>query len=554
MSEKPWLKNYPTHVPAEIGWKCYDSIPELIQKICQKFSRKSAITNFGVHLSYSRLYQLSEYFAAFLQQKLQLKKGNRIAIMLPNVMQYHVVMFGALRAGLVVVNVNPLYTHYELAEQLHDAEVTAVVVLANFASVLQSALPKIPSVKQVIVTEIADLLGFGRAWFGNWWVRHVKKQVPSYQISGVIDFRTALRQGRKQAFKTVSLCQKDLAFLQYTGGTTGTPKAAMLTHGNILANVEQAYDWVMGGVLRAGEEVVIAPLPLYHIFSLTVCAFCFLKMGASVVLVTNPKDISSLIRLLRRTSYSVLIGINTLCNALLQHPDFKRLSFKTLKMVIAGGMPVQSAMAEAWQRVTGKVIIEGYGLTEASPIVTINRTDEPKFTGSVGFPIPSTEVSIRQDEGKPLPIGEIGEIWVRGPQVMSGYWRNQAETRAVLTEEGWLKTGDMGRLDALGLLYLVDRKKDMILVSGFNVYPNEVEAVLSRYPGVIEVAVVGVPSSTSGEAVKAFVIKADPNITAEHLIAFCHQHLAHYKTPKIIEFVSELPKSPVGKVLRRRLR
>lgn len=553
MSDKIWLKQYPPGVPAEIDPNTYSSLVDLLEQSCVKYPDRPAVSNYGSELSYKQLEQLSGNFAAYLQQVLKLSKGERIALMMPNVTQYLVAMYGALRAGLVVVNINPLYTAPEVTHELNDAGAVAVVVMANFAATLQQAVIN-TQVKQIIVTEIGDLLGFPKNYLYNFVVRHVKKMVPAYQFAHSISFKQVLAEGKKHHWQKISLTHEDPAFLQYTGGTTGTPKAAVLTHGNMVANVEQAYAWVISGTLQAGHEVIVAPLPLYHVFTLTVCAMCFLKMGATVVLITDPRDINNFVKVLNQLPFTVLVGINTLLNALLRHNGFTPETFSHLKLVVAGGMPLQKKIANDWYQTTGVPVLEGYGLTEASPVVTINPTTITTYTGSIGLPVPSTDVSIRDDEGRELPIGEVGEICVKGPQVMHEYWRQPEETKKVFTADGWLLTGDIGRCDEKGFFYLLDRKKEMILVSGFKVYPNEVEDVIMSNHSVAEVAVIGVPSEVSGETVKAFVVKKDPNLTAEQLIAYCHEHLTRYKIPKMVEFVTSLPKSNIGKVLRRELR
>ncbi len=553
MTEKIWLKHYPPGVPGEINPHAYESVADLFEQSCAKFSHKPAISNFGVQLSYSQLEQASRHFAAYLQQVLALKKGDRLAIMLPNLLQYYVTMFAALRIGLIVVNVNPLYTVTELIHQLNDAQVTGIVVMANFADTVAKALPQ-TQLKHVIVTELGDLFGFFKSHIANFIVRHIKKLVPSYYLPQSIAFKQALNEGRKHNFQKIILQATDVAYLQYTGGTTGIPKAAVLTHANMIANVEQAYHWVISSNLCEGEEIVMVPLPLYHVFSLTVSTLCFLKMGGLAVLITNPKDLDNFIKQLTRIPYTVFIGINTLLNALLHREDFKKLSFQHLKLAVAGGMPLQKTVADEWYRITGKYVLEGYGLTEASPIVTINPTDVNRFTGSIGLPVPSTDVTIRDDAGNDLAIGMEGEICVKGPQVMREYWHNEAETQQVLTADGWLKTGDLGRFDDEGFLYLLDRKKEMILVSGFKVFPSEVEDVIMKIAAVAEVAVTSMPSETTGEAVKAFVVrKAGVQLSEEEIIQHCHESLTRYKVPKLVEFVDSLPKSAVGKVLRREL-
>lgn len=553
MSDKFWLKNYPPMVEQEINIDTYSSLVDLFEKTCALFARHPAICNFGTQLTYTQIDKLSEDFAAWLQQELGLEKGDRIAIMLPNVLQYYVAMIGALRAGLVVVNVNPLYTASELAHQLTDSGATVILVMTNFAHTLEAALPNTP-IKHVIVTKIGDLFSFPKSVIFNLASRFTKRGVPSWHLPGAIPFKKTLKRGGQLQVQKIILNHQDIAFLQYTGGTTGVAKGAVLTHGNIVANTEQATAWIKSSGLKEGKEIILVPLPLYHIFSLTVCSFCFLKLGGTAVLITNPRDMPALLKVLAKTPYTVFVGINTLFNALLQQPNFAKLSFKTLKLVVTGGMPLQKATAEKWRDITGVSILEGYGLTEASPIITINPTDKIAFKGSIGLPVPSTDIAVRDENNHDVPVGEAGELCVRGPQVMHEYWHNEEETRLAFTEDGWLKTGDIARFDTDGFLYIVDRKKDMISVSGFKVYPKEVEAVIAEHPKVKEVAVIGVPSEASGEAVKAFIVRKDPNLTAHDVMTFCRENLTRYKVPHLVIFMDELPKSNVGKILRRELK
>jgi long-chain acyl-CoA synthetase len=554
MSEKIWLKNYPPRVPAEINPQAYESVVDLFEQSCIKYADKWALSNFGSRISYSQLQKLSSDFAAYLQGVLQLQKGERIAIMLPNIMQYYVAMFGALRAGLIVVNVNPLYTPRELMHQLTDSGAVAIVIMSNFLPTLEKVLEKTP-LRQVISTHLADLFPFPKRTLFNCVLKYIKKEIPPCTIKNSIAFKQALAIGEHTTFVKIPLQRDDVAYLQYTGGTTGIPKAAVLTHGNMVANVEQAYAWVMADNLQEGREVVILPLPLYHIFSLTTCALAFLKMGGMTVLVTDPRNIKYFLCELAKTPFSVMIGINTLYHALLQHKKFLQLKFPHLKLAVAGGMPLQQMVAEQWYQLTGIPILEGYGLTEASPIVTINPINTRIFSGSIGLPISSTDVVVRNGNGgADLPWGEEGELCVKGPQVMREYWNNPAETHAVFTQDGWLRTGDIAKLDQEGFVYVIDRKKDMILVSGFNVYPNEVESILVTHPGVLEAGVVGVASDTTGEAVKAYIVRRYPSVTVNDIITFCRERLTGYKIPKLIEFVEQLPKTNVGKVLRRELR
>jgi long-chain acyl-CoA synthetase len=551
-SEQSWVQSYLPGVAAEINTQAYTSLIDLFEQSCAQFADKPALQNYGSVLTYRELHALSRDFASGLQQ-LGFKKGDRFAIMLPNSLQYYVAMFGALYLGLIVVNVNPLYTPIELIHQLQDAQTHGILVMANFAHTLEQALPAL-SPQKVLITQIGDLFKFPKSLLFNVAARFKKKGIPAYHLPEAKTFNQVLAQGRQLPLQPVSLTLQDIAFLQYTGGTTGTPKGAILTHGNLVANIEQGTAWIKTNGVTFGEEILIAPLPLYHIFSLTVCAFSFLKLGAMTVLITNPRDISGFIKTLRRTPFTVFVGINTLFEALLHQPDFTRVPFKQLKLTVAGGMPLHRPTAIAWQQLTGNNIVEGYGLTEASPMVAINPPNLREFNGSVGLPVPSTAIKIVDEHGQPLPVGEAGELCVKGPQVMQGYWHNDKETQQVLMPDGWLRTGDVAYMNDKGFIYIVDRKKDMIVVSGFKVYPNEVEHVLVNHPGVREAAVVGVPDEVTGEAVMAYVVLKDPTVTAADLIAFCHQTLTGYKIPHRYQFVDSLPKSNVGKILRRELK
>lgn len=549
--EKIWLKSYPPNVPAEINPDIYPTLIAMLENSCQRFRDRMAYCNLGTSISYAQLDKYTRDFAAFLQQKLGLKKGDRVAIMLPNLLQYPIAMFGILRAGLIVVNVNPLYTAAELAHQLKDSGAQTIIAIANFANVLEKALPE-TNIKHVIVTEIGDMFSFAKRTVVNFVVKRIKRMVPAWHIAGAILFRDVLAQGKRLTLQKVELQANDIAYLQYTGGTTGVAKGAMLSHRNMVSNVLQALVCVSTTV-REGETVVIA-LPMYHIFSLTVCCLSFLTLGGHGVLITNPRDLKSFIKELSKIPFSVFIGVNTLFNALLHHPDFAKLNFGNLRLSVAGGMAMQKIVAEKWHQITGSYILEGYGLTEASPVVSINPSNINRFTASIGLPVPSTDIKICNDEGQEVPIGEAGDLFVKGPQVMLGYWQKEAETKNVLSPDGWLATGDIVRIDEQGFLYIVDRKKDMIIVSGFNVYPNEVEEVIASHPKVLEVGVVGVPNEQTGEAVKAFVVKKDSSLTEKEILDFCHENLTRYKIPKSIEFRNELPKSNVGKILRRKLK
>jgi long-chain acyl-CoA synthetase len=550
-NERPWLANYPEGVPAQIDINQYASVAAVLEEACERFSQRPAFSSFGKQLSYSQIDELSRQFAGYLTGVLKLGKGDRIAIMMPNVLQYPIALFGALRAGLVVVNTNPMYTARELKHQLEDAGAKVIVVLDNFASTLQQVVAE-THVEHIITTGIGDLLGAKGALI-NFVLKHVKKMVPPYSLPGAVRFTEALSQGASHPLSKVTLTHDDIAFLQYTGGTTGVAKGAMLTHGNMVANMMQAGAWI-GKNVKYGEEVIITALPLYHIFSLTANGLVFMRLGGLNWLITNPRDMPGFVKELKKSKFTALTGVNTLFNGLLNTPGFAELDFSRLHLTLGGGMAVQRPVAERWKKVTGCTLVEAYGLTETSPAACINPLDLKDYNSSIGLPIPSTDAAIWSEDNQPLPIGEVGELMVRGPQVMKGYWQRPDETAKVLGDDGWLHTGDVARMDEKGYVYIVDRKKDMILVSGFNVYPNEVEDVVMQHPGVAEVAAVGVPDEHSGEVVKLFVVRKDPNLTMEELKKFCHDNLTGYKRPKIIEFRDTLPKSNVGKILRRELR
>lgn len=550
--DKIWLKEYQEGVPAEINPDAYPSLVAFFEHCCAKFADKRALSNFGSYLHYHELADLSLVFATFLQQELGLKKGDRFAIMLPNIFQYYVALFGALRAGLIIVNINPLYTAYEVAHQVSDAGAETVIVMANFAHTIQDALPHSP-IKNVIVTQLGDLFPFPKSFLINFTLKYLKRKVPSYSIARVIQFKKALARGRKLHFNAVMLVGEDAAFFQYTGGTTGVPKAAILSHRNMVANIEQVTAWVKP-VLVEGREIVITPLPLYHVFSLTANGLTLLHFGALNVLITNPHDIPRFVAELKKFPFSVITGVNTLFNALLNNIDFTKLDFSQLKISLGGGAALQKVVVERWQTITGKVLYEGYGLTEASPVVSIMPFRSKRKNDSIGLPVPSTEISIRDDSGREVGIGETGQLCVKGPQVMGGYWNNPEDTNKAFSDDGWLMTGDVARMDEEGYLYLVDRKKDVILVSGFNVYPNEIEDVLASHPGVLEAAVIGVPDAKTGEAVKAFIVRRQPKLSADDLLNYCHERLTKYKIPKYIEFRKDLPKTSIGKVSRKELR
>ncbi len=550
--DKIWLDSYAEGVPAQIDAERYASLVELLLDSVERFGERPAFANMGKTLSFDELDVLTRDFAAFLQSRLGLSKGDRLAIMMPNLLQYPVALFGALRAGLAVVNVNPLYTPRELRHQLADSGTSAIVVLENFAHVLEECLAETP-VETVITTRLGDLLPFPKSVIVNLAVKYVKQMVPAFQIANTVRFTDAISQGKAAALETVNLCHDDLAFLQYTGGTTGVAKGAMLTHGNMVANVEQATAW-MGPYLSNGEETVITALPLYHIFALTGNCFAFIRIGGLNYLITNPRDMPGFVRELAKVRFTGITGVNTLFNGLLHTPGFADIDFSNLKMSIGGGMAVQASVAEKWREVTGNTLLEAYGLTETSPTVCINPFDIEAFNGSIGLPVSSTECCIKNDDGGTLGIGDTGELCVRGPQVMKGYWGRPEETRACVESDGWFHTGDIAYFDERGFVYLVDRKKDMILVSGFNVYPSEIEEVVSAHPDVMEVGAIGVPDDQSGEAVKIIVVKRSPGLTEESLDEYCRANLAAYKCPKQVVFVNDLPKSNVGKILRRELR
>jgi long-chain acyl-CoA synthetase len=549
---RPWLAHYPPGVPAEIDIDAFPSIVAMFEQACARHPQRPAYSSFGVTLTWAELDRQSTAFAAFLANEWKLGKGDRLAIMLPNLLQYPIALFGALRAGLTVVNVNPLYTARELQHQLEDSGANSIVVLENFAATLQEALGK-THVQHVIVTSIGDQLGFPKGPLTSFAVKHIKKMVPRWSLPGHLCFGEVLRKGAGLQAPKVQLGHDDIAFLQYTGGTTGVAKGAMLTHGNMVANTLQLAAWV-GDLFTQGEEQIVTALPLYHIFSLTVNAILMAYFGGENLLITNPRDIPAFIKTLKKSRWSAITGVNTLYNALLNHPGFASVDCSRVKFALAGGMAVQRAVAERWKKVAGIPLIEGYGLTETSPVATANRLDIKDYTGSIGMPLPSTDIALHDDDGHAMPAGEPGELCVRGPQVMKGYWSRPGETANVMDADGWLRTGDIARMDENGLFFIVDRKKDMILVSGFNVYPNEIEDVVARHPGVLEVAAIGVPDEHSGEVVKLFVVKKDPALTEAALRQYCHDELTGYKRPKYIEFRKELPKSNVGKILRRALR
>jgi len=549
--EKVWLKNYPPGVPAEIDLKQYKSLGDLFEQSCEKFRDRPAYYNLGKTISFCELERMSRAFGAWLQSK-GLPKGARIAIMMPNCLQFPICAFGALRAGYIVTNVNPLYTPRELELQLKDSGAEAIVVLENFAHVLQEVRAR-TQVKHVVVTSLGELLGL-KGMVVNFVVRKVKKMVPAWNIPDAVGFKEMLAQGKSLALKRVEVGLEDVAFLQYTGGTTGISKGATLLHRNILANLEQSCAWLRPFLDESQPQVIITALPLYHIFSLTANALLMMKLGGLNILITNPRDIPAFIKELIKNRFTMFTGVNTLFNALLQYPDLAKVDFSRVKVTLGGGMAVQKAVADQWKKVTGSTLVEAYGLSETSPAVTINPLDLKEYNGAIGLPISSTEVSIRGDDGKELPIGGAGEICIRGPQVMAGYWNRPDETAKVMTVDGFFASGDMGVMDEKGYVRLVDRKKDVLMVSGFNVYPNEIEGVVAMLPGVLECAVIGVKDEHSGEVPKLFVVKKDLALTEEIIRKHCHDNLTGYKRPKYIEFRTELPKTNVGKILRRALR
>ncbi|HET9764898.1 MAG TPA: long-chain-fatty-acid--CoA ligase [Casimicrobiaceae bacterium] len=548
--DRIWLKSYPRGVPAEIDVGAYASVREVFDSAVSQFASRPAYTCMGRSISFTELDAKSAAFGAFLQGR-GLKKGARVALMMPNILQYPVCLFGVLRAGCTVVNTNPLYTPRELEHQLTDSGAEVIVVVENFAHTLQEVAAR-TGVRQVVVTSIGEMLGL-KGRLVDFVLRRVKKMIPAWSLPGSMRLGEALGEGERRTLEHVPITHEDIAFLQYTGGTTGVAKGAMLLHRNIVANLLQAGAWVKP-FLGSERHVILTPLPLYHVFSLTANCLVFMTLGAENVLITNPRDIHGFVREMRRHRFTALTGVNTLFNALLNNPEFVKLDFSSLKMTLGGGMAVQKAVAERWKEVTGTPLIEAYGLTETSPAATINPLDLPEYNGSIGLPIPSTDVSIRDDAGREVPLGSPGELCIKGPQVMAGYWHRPDETTKTLDADGWVATGDIATVDERGFVYIVDRKKDMILVSGFNVYPNEIESVVAMHGGVLECAAVGVPDPKSGEAVKLFVVPKDPELTADALLAHCRSHLTGYKCPREVEFRNELPKSNVGKILRRELR
>ena len=552
--EKIWLSNYPKGIPAEIDPNTFESLRDVLRQSCVRYASLPAFSNMGTSISFAELDRKSRDFAAYLQGSLGLSRGDRVGIMMPNLLQYPVAIFGILHAGLVVVNINPQYTAPELEHQLRDSGTVAIVVLENFAHTLQKVLESNPAMDMaVITTEVGDMFPVVKEVLTNAVVKHVKKLVPAWSIAGAVEFNACLRAGREQATQEVPIGHDDIAFLQYTGGTTGVAKGAVLTHGNLVANLQQLGAWIAQDLIE-GREILICPLPLYHVFALT-CSLMFMKIGAHNVLITNPRDMHAFMHDLKKYRFTAILGVNTLYRAMLDAPEFKEVDTRSLKLTSAGGMAVQKVVAERWKKATGVAIIEGYGLTETSPVAISNPLNIDDWTGTIGMPIPSTEAAILDDAEQEMRIGEVGEICIRGPQVMPRYWNRPDESEKVFTRDGWFRTGDMGFMNASGYFAITDRKKDIIVVSGFKVFPNQIEDAVALHPGVAEVAAIGVPDEKSGELFKIVVLRQDPNLTAQELLTHCRQHLTDYKIPKIIEFSNEpLPKSNLGKILRRQLR
>jgi len=549
--EKIWLKHYPKGVPAEIDINEYASVREIFEESVGKYGSRPAFSCMGKTLTFAELDTLSAAFGAWLQG-IGCKKGARVALMMPNILQYPVCLFGTLRAGCTVVNVNPLYTPRELEHQLKDSGAEVIVVVENFANTVAEVIGR-TAVRQTVVTSIGELLGF-KGLIVDFVLRHVKKMIPKFSLPGSIRLSDALAEGRKRTLERVPLAHEDIAFLQYTGGTTGVAKGAMLLNRNIVANMVQARAWIRPFLHPDRREVIITPLPLYHIFSLTANCLVYMSLGGENVLIPNPRDIPGLVKEMGKFKFTTFTGVNTLFNALVHNPEFAKLDFSSLEITLGGGMAVQEAVANKWKQITGVPLIEAYGLTETSPAATINPLDLPAYNGSIGLPISSTELVLRDDAGNTVALGQPGEICIRGPQVMAGYWQRQDETDKVIDKDGWFATGDVGVMDERGFVKIVDRKKDMILVSGFNVYPNEIEGVIAAHPGVLECAAIGIPDQKSGEAVKLFVVRKDPALSKEDVVKYCHEYLTGYKCPRDVEFRAELPKSNVGKILRRELR
>ena len=552
MSNKPWLNSYPKAVPAEVDVEKYESLAELIEESFKEYGDAPAFENMGKIISFNELDRLSANFGSFLINDLKLQPGDKIAIQMPNLLQYPIAMFGALRAGLTVVNTNPLYTPSEMQHQFNDSQAKAVVILANFAHNLEKVLPK-TAIKHVITTEIGDAIGGIKGGIVNFVVKRVKKMVPDYHLPTAISYKTAIQRGSRHSFQTAQLTRSDLAFLQYTGGTTGVSKGAMLSHGNLLANLMQVNAWMNGYGLVKGKEIFITPLPIYHVFALVANVLVSTEMGAKNVLITNPRDMPAFIKEMSKHKFTVMTGVNTLFNGLLNQPDFAKLDFSSLRFGLGGGMAVQEITSKRWAEVTGTHLAEGYGLTETSPVLTVNPLDGSGKIGSIGLPIPNTEIKLIDDAGNEVAQGEKGELCARGPQVMQGYFGRPEETAQCMLGD-WFKTGDIATMDEDGYFRIVDRKKEMILVSGFNVYPNEVENVIASHSKVLEVGAIGVPDAKSTEAVKVYIVKKDDSLTEEEIKDYCKEHLTGYKRPKHVAFTDELPKTNVGKILRRLIR
>jgi long-chain acyl-CoA synthetase len=550
--ERPWLASYPAGVPHEINPDEYPSIVSVLQSSLEKYRDRPAFSNMGRSITYAELDTYSKQFAAYLLGELKLKKGDRVAIMMPNCLQYPIAIFGVLRAGLTVVNTNPMYTPRELKHQLVDSGTSAILVFDNFAKTVQDVLAE-TSVKHVITTGLGDMLSFPKGAMVNFVLKYVKKLVPEYDIPGAVRFKNTLTLGQLHSLPVVDITSSDIAFLQYTGGTTGVAKGAMLTHRNLVSNMQQSNAWISANT-RMGSEIIITALPLYHIFALTANCLVFMKLGGQNHLITNPRDMPGFVKELSSIPFTAITGVNTLFNGLLNTPGFDKIDFSHLRLTLGGGMAVQRAVAERWKKATGCTLVEAYGLTETSPAACMNPLDLPEYNGAIGLPIPSTEACVKDEENHMLAQGEIGELCIKGPQVMKGYWHRPEDTAQSIDSDGWLHTGDIARMDENGFFFIVDRKKDMILVSGFNVYPNEIEDVIAMMPGVLEVAAVGVLDDKSGEAVKVVIVKKDPNLTADQVKAHARENLTGYKQPKFVEFRTELPKTNVGKILRRELR
>ncbi|PHM45284.1 long-chain-fatty-acid--CoA ligase [Xenorhabdus mauleonii] len=549
--EKVWLKHYPADVPAEIDPDRYSSLIEMFENAVAHYADQVAFINMGEAMTFRKLEERSRAFAAYLQNGLGLKKGDRVALMMPNLLQYPVALFGILRAGMIAVNVNPLYTPRELEHQLNDSGTSAIIIVSNFAHTLEKIVFK-TQVKHVILTRMGDQLSRPKGTLVDFVVKYVKRLVPKYHLPDAISFRSAMQKGYRMQYIKPDVKSEDLAFLQYTGGTTGVAKGAMLTHRNMLANLEQAKG-NYSPLMKPGEELIITALPLYHIFALTINCLLFIELGGQNLLITNPRDVNGTLKEISRYRFTALSGVNTLFNAWLNNPEFQKIDFSSLRLSVGGGMAVQRVVAEKWEDMTGCHLLEGYGLTECAPLVSANPHNLTHYSGSIGFPVASTDIKLVGSDGNEVPLGEAGEMWVRGPQVMKGYW-NRPDATAEILQDGWLATGDIASIDEKGFFHIVDRKKDMILVSGFNVYPNEVEDVVASHPKVLEAAAIGVPSENSGETVKIFVVRKDVSLTEDEIKAHCRRYLTGYKVPKIIEFRDELPKSNVGKILRKELR